>query len=56
MIGEFDPNGAIREYRLHLQRKANTRTLFFCSVIGIGMIVLFALVVIGMSIVERWKS
>ena len=51
---EFDPNGAIKAYRRERQRQDTIHTVLFCCAIGIGIIILYALTDIGMSMWEGW--
>ena len=53
---EFDPNGAIKAYRAERDRKENAKTLLFCAAFGMGLVVLYALATIAISVYEGWPA
>ncbi len=52
----FDPNGSIKAYRRERDRRENWRTILFCVAAGIGVIGLYALLTVILSLVDGWQS
>ena len=52
----YDPNGAIKAYRQERERRENWRTILFCVATGIGVIGLYALLTVIVSMVEGGRS
>lgn len=53
---QYDPNGSTKAYRKERDRRENQRTLLFCAAAGMGIVILYALVTITISLVEGWRS
>ena len=53
---QYDPNGAIKAYRAERDKKENTKTLLFCAAVGMGLVILYALFSVTLSIIDGWQS